>query len=98
MKETERLADGQIVSYKGRWLVALIVAGNTLLLTFEQYMEIYNIKLDPVEYLHNDALLSAVVGVNGRFAESLMGYLGGFADMADIIVTNQFVCEVSSND
>ena len=94
MKETERLADGQIVSFKNEWLVAYKTAGaNQLLMTFADYMHIYNNAMTPADVLGNDNLLNHSIGVIGEIAENLEAYLGGFARKKDIIATNQRVEE-----
>lgn len=93
MKDADRLADGQIVSFKHQWLVCYKAAGNHLLLTFADYMQIYNNAWEPADVLANDELIGKAIGVIGEFIESLEGYLGGFAHKKDIIATSQRVEE-----
>lgn len=91
MKETERPADGQIVSFQNHWLVCYKAAGNHLLFNFADYMEIYNNAWEAADVLANDRFLANAIGVVGEFVDSLEGYLGGFAHKKDIIATNQRV-------
>ena len=94
MKETDRLADGQIVSFKNEWLVAYKTAGaNQLLLTFEDFMQIYNLGMTSAHVLNNLEMLADSIGVIGEISEGITGYLGGFAHKKDIIATNQRVEE-----
>lgn len=97
MKEVERLADGQIVSFKNEWLVAYKTAGaNQLLMTFEDFMQIYNLGMTPTYVLNNLEMLADSIGVVGEISEGITGYLGGFAHKKDIIATNQRVEEFQS--
>lgn len=97
MKENERLADGQIVSFKNEWLVAYKTAGaNQLLMTFEDFMQIYNLGMTPTYVLNNLEMLADSIGVVGEISEGITGYLGGFAHKKDIIATNQRVEEFQS--
>ena len=94
MKESDRLADGQLVSYKNEWLVAYKTAGaNQLLLTFADYMQIYNYSMTSASVLNDPQMLANSVGVVGEISEGITGYLGGFAHKKDIIATNQRVEE-----
>lgn len=93
MKATDRLADGQIVSYKYQWLVCYKAGGNHLLLQFADYMEIYNNAWEPSDVLGNDKFLANAIGVIGEIIPSLEGYIGGFAHKKDIIATNQRIEE-----
>ena len=93
MKESERLADGQIVSYHYQWFVCYKAAGNHLLFKFDNYIEIYNNAWEAADVLANDKFISKAIGVVGEFIESLEGYLGGFAHKKDIIATNQMIKE-----
>ena len=93
MKENERLADGQIVSFQNEWLVCYKAAGNHLLFDFANYMEIYNYAWQAADVLANDRFLANAIGVIGEIAPSLEPYLGGFAHKKDIIATNQRVEE-----
>ena len=93
MKETERLADGQIVSLKCKWLVCYKAAGNHLLFRFEDYMEIYNNAWQAAEVLANDKFIARAIGVVGEIIPSIEGYLGGFAHKKDIIVTAMVIKE-----
>lgn len=93
MKESERLTDGQIVSYKYRWLVCYKAAGNHLLFQFSDYMEIYNNAWQASDVLGNDKFLANAIGVVGEITPSLEPYLGDFAHKKDIIATNQRVEE-----
>ena len=94
MKETERLADGQIVSVKNEWLVAYKTAGaNQLLLTFADFMQIYNYGMNAANVLNDPRMLADSIGVVGEISEGITGYLGGFAHKKDIIATNQRVGE-----
>lgn len=97
MKENERLADGQIVSFKNEWLVAYKTAGaNQLLMTFEDFMQIYNLGMTSTYVLNNLEMLADSIGVVGEISEGITGYLGGFAHKKDIIATNQRVEEFQS--
>jgi hypothetical protein len=96
MKEAERLADGQIVSYKYQWLICYKAAGNHLLFNFIDYMQIYNFAWEPADVLANDRFLANAIGVVGEITPSLESYLGGFAHKKDIIATNQRVEEFQS--
>lgn len=94
MKESERLDDGQIVNFKNEWLVAYKTAGaNQLLLTFEDFMQIYNLGMTSAYVLNNLEMLADSTGVVGEISEGITGYLGGFAHKKDIIATNQRVGE-----
>ena len=94
MKESERLADGQIVSVKNEWLVAYKTAGaNQLLLAFEDFMQIYNYGMSSVNVLNDPTMLASAIGVIEEISEGITGYLGGFAHKKDIIATNQRVGE-----
>lgn len=93
MKESERLTDGQIVSFQNRWLVCYKAGGNHLLFKFPDYMEIYNNAWEPFHVLANDSFLANAVGVIGEIIPSLEGYLSGFAHKKDIIATNQRIGE-----
>lgn len=94
MKETERLADGQIVSFKNQWLVAYKTAGaNQLLLTFDDFMQIYNYGMTSSKVLNNSQMLSDAIGVVDEIAEGIESYLGGFAHKKDIIATDQRIEE-----
>lgn len=94
MKESERLADGQIVSFKNEWLVAYKTAGaNQLLLTFADYMHIYNYAMSSAQVLNNMQILANAVGVIGEISTGIEGNLGWFAHKKDIIATNQRVEE-----
>lgn len=94
MKENERLADGQIVSFKNEWLVAYKTAGaNQLLLTFEDFMQIYNLGMTSAHVLNNLEMLADSIGVIDEISEGITGYLGGFAQKKDIIATDKRVWE-----
>lgn len=93
MKETERLTDGQIVSYKYHWLVCYKAAGNHLLFEFADYMEIYNNAWEAADVLGNDRFLANAIGVMGEFSPELEDVFGGFADKSTIISTNQYIQE-----
>ena len=94
MKESERLADGQIVSFKNEWLVAYKTAGaNQLLMNFEDFMQIYNLGMTSANVLNNLEMLADSIGVIGEISEGIEGYLGGFAHKKDIIATNQRIKE-----
>mgnify|MGYP001392258447 CR=1 FL=1 len=94
MKENERLADGQIVRFKNQWFVAYKTAGaNQLLLTFDDFMQIYNYGMTSSKVLNNRQMLSDAIGVVGEISEGIESYLGGFAHKKDIIATNQRVAE-----
>jgi hypothetical protein len=93
MKESDRLTDGQIVSYKYRWLACYKAAGNHLLFQFADYMEIYNNAWQASDVLANDRFLANAIGVIGEIAPSLEPYLGGFAHKKDIIATDQRIEE-----
>jgi hypothetical protein len=96
MKESERLADGQIVSYKYQWLVCYKAAGNHLLFDFANYMEIYNNAWQASDVLANDRFLANAIGVVGEITPSLEPYLGGFAHKKDIIATDQRIEELNT--
>jgi hypothetical protein len=97
MKESERLADGQIVSFQNEWLVAYKTAGaNQILLTFADYMHIYNNAMSSANVLNNAQILANAVGVIGEISEGIESYLGGFAHKKDIIATNQRIKEFQS--
>jgi hypothetical protein len=93
MKESDRLTDGQIVSYKYRWLACYKAACNHLLFQFADYMEIYNNAWQASDVLANDRFLANAIGVIGEIAPSLEPYLGGFAHKKDIIATDQRIEE-----
>lgn len=93
MKESDRLTDGQIVSYKYQWLVCYKAAGNYLLFQFADYMEIYNNAWQAADVLGNDRFLANAIGVIGEITPSLEPYLGGFAHKKDIIATDQRIEE-----
>lgn len=93
MKETDRLTDGQIVSYKYQWLVCYRAAGNHLLFDFASYMVIYNNAWQAADVLANDRFLAHAIGVIGEITPSLEAFLGGFAHKEDIIATDQRVEE-----
>lgn len=94
MKETERLADGQIVNFKNEWLVAYKTAGaNQLLLTFEDFMQIYNLGMTSAHVLNNLEMLADSIGVIDEISEGITGDLGGFAHKKDIIATDQRIEE-----
>ena len=94
MKETDRLADGQIVSFRNEWLVAYKTAGaNQLLLTFADFMQVHNFGMTSAHVLNNLEMLADSIGVIGEISEGITGYLGGFAHKKDIIATNQRVEE-----
>lgn len=93
MKESERLTDGQIVSYKYQWLVCYKAAGNHLLFDFASYMEIYNNAWEAADVLGNDEFIGNAIGVVGEIIPSLESFLCGFAHKKDIIATNQMVKE-----
>ena len=94
MKESDRLADGQIVSFKNEWLVAYKTAGaNQLLLTFTDFMQIYNLGMTSAHVLNNLEMLADSIGVVGEISDGITGYLGGFAHKKDIIATNKRVEE-----
>jgi len=94
MKETERLADGQIVRFKNQWLVAYKAAGaNQLLLTFDDFMQIYNYGMTSSKVLNNGQMLSDAIGVVDEIAEGIESYLGGFAHKKDVIATDQRIEE-----
>ena len=93
MKENDRLADGQIVSYKYRWFVCYKAAGNHLLFRFDDYIEIYNNAWEAADVLANDDFIAKAIGVIGEISEGIEGYLGGFAHKKDIIATNQRIKE-----
>lgn len=93
MKPTDRLADGQIVSFNYKWFVCYKAAGNHLLFKFDDYIEIYNNAWEAADVLANDAFIAKAIGVVGEIVPSLEGYLGGFAHKKDIIATNQRVEE-----
>lgn len=96
MKESERLADGQIVSYKYQWVVCYKAAGNHLLFQFADYMEIYNNAMTAADVLSDDALLNSAIGVIGELAPEMEAMVGGFADKSVIISTNQYIQEVKN--
>lgn len=93
MKPTERLTDGQVVSFKHQWLVCYRAAGNHLLFDFASYMVIYNNAWEAADVLGNDRFLANAIGVIGEITPSLEAFLGGFAHKKDIIATNQRVEE-----
>lgn len=94
MKESDRLTDGRLVSYKNEWLVAYKTAGaNQLLLTFEDFMQIYNYGMTSANVLNDPQMLANSVGVVGEISEGIEGYLGGFAHKKDIVATNQMIKE-----
>lgn len=93
MKNTERLTTGQIVIRGNDWLICYKAAGNTLLFSFNDYMEIYNYYWTTAEILSNDEFLSRAIGIHGEFSPNLESVLGGFVDKSAIIATNQIVKE-----
>lgn len=94
MKESERLADGQLVSYKNEWLVAYKTAGaNQLLMTLADYMQIYNYGMTSANVLNDPQMLANSVGVVGEISEGIEGYLGGFAHKKDIVATEMTIRE-----
>jgi hypothetical protein len=94
MKESERLADGQIVRFKNQWLVAYKAAGaNQLLLTFDDFMQIYNYGMTSSKVLNNCQMLSDATGVVDEISEGIESYIGGFAHKKDIIATDQRIEE-----
>ena len=96
MKESDRLTDGQIVSYKYHWLICYKAAGNTLLFHFNDYMEIYNHYWTTAEILANDGFLSRAIGIHGEFAATLESILSDFVNKSDLIATNQIIKEFES--
>ena len=94
MNQSERLADGQIVSFKNEWLVAYKTAGaNQLLMTFADYMQIYNYGMTSANVLNDPQMLANSVGVVGEISEGIEDYLGDFAPKKDIVATNQRIEE-----
>ena len=93
MKQDERLATGQIVSFNYKWLVCYRAGGNCLLAKFEDYIEIFNNNWCPADILANDDFLSKSISVVGECASGLDGFVGGFAEKSKIIATNQYIQE-----
>jgi hypothetical protein len=90
VKENERLADGQIVRFKNQWFVAYKTAGaNQLLLTFDDFMQIYNYAMSSAQVLNNMQILANSVGVICEISAGIESYLGGFAHKKDLIATDQ---------
>jgi hypothetical protein len=96
MKESERLATGQIVSWNYTWHVCYRAGGNCLLINFADYMEIYNNAWQAADILANDHFLANAIGVVGEITPSLEPYLGGFAHKKDVIATDQRIEEFQS--
>lgn len=93
MKESKRLAIGQIVSWNYSWYIAYRAGENCFLMQFNDYMAIYNNAMTAADVLSDDALLNRSIGVIGEIADSLEAYLGGFADKARIIATDNYIQE-----
>ena len=88
MKDTECLADGQIVSHKGKWLICYKAADNHLLFGFSDYMEIYNNAWQAADVLANYRFVGQAIGIIGEINPCFAGYLCSFAHKKDIIATS----------
>lgn len=93
MKNDERLATGQVVSWNYAWHVCYRVGGNCLLISFADFMQIYSFGWGGADVLNNEDMLIRSAGIIGEISEEMKSYIGHFADKSKIVSTNHFIQE-----
>lgn len=93
MKNDERLATGQIVSWNYTWHVCYRAGGNCLLISFADFMQIYSFGWRSADFLNDDDMLMRSIGVIGEISDTLEWCVGSFADKSQIVSTNHYIQE-----